>query len=120
MGRFALIALGLAIGGAIGALIARRIAMTPMPQLVAAFHSLVGMAACLVAAAAVYAPDSFGIGTLGGINGQALIELSLGVAIGAITFTGSVIAFAKLDGRMSGEPIMLPMRHAVNIGSAPR
>ncbi len=113
-GRLALIVLGLAIGGAIGAIIARRIAMTAMPQLVAAFHSLVGLAAVMVAAAALYAPESFGIGTVDDIHGQALIEMSLGVAIGAITFTGSVIAFLKLDGRMSGKPILLPMRHVVN------
>ncbi|WP_332694027.1 NAD(P)(+) transhydrogenase (Re/Si-specific) subunit beta [Devosia sp.] len=109
-----LIVLGLAIGGGIGAVTARRIAMTSMPQLVAAFHSLVGMAAVMVAAAAVYAPESFGIGTVGAIHGQALVEMSLGVAIGAITFTGSVIAFLKLDGRMSGKPIMLPGRHVIN------
>ena len=89
--------------------------MTAMPQLVAAFHCLVGLAAVMVAAAAMYSPDSFGIGALGDIHGQALVEMSLGVAIGAITFTGSVIAFLKLDGRMSGKPIMLPMRHIVNI-----
>ena len=100
--------LGLAIGGGVGAVIARRIAMTAMPQLVAAFHSLVGLAAVLVAAAALYAPASFGIGDVGDIHGQALVEMALGVAIGAITFTGSVIAFLKLDGRMSGKPIMLP------------
>ena len=110
-----LIVLGLAIGGGIGAVIARRIAMTSMPQLVAGFHSLVGLAAVLVAAAALYAPSSFGIGVVGDIHGQALVEMSLGVAIGAITFTGSIIAFLKLDGRMSGRPIMLPMRHAINI-----
>jgi NAD(P) transhydrogenase subunit beta len=86
-----------------------------MPQLVAAFHSLVGFAAVMVAAAAMYAPESFGIGALGSIHGQALVEMSLGVAIGAITFTGSVIAFLKLDGRMSGKPIMLPARHLINI-----
>ena len=89
--------------------------MTAMPQLVAAFHSLVGLAAVMVAAAALYAPESFGIGNVGEIHGQALVEMSLGVAIGAITFTGSLIAFAKLDGRMSGKPIMLPMRHAINL-----
>jgi NAD(P) transhydrogenase subunit beta len=109
-----LIVVGLAIGGSIGAVTARRIAMTSMPQLVAAFHSLVGMAAVMVAAAAMYAPESFGIGTVGDIHGQALVEMSLGVAIGAITFTGSVIAFLKLDGRMSGKPILLPMRHVLN------
>ena len=112
---FGLIVLGLAIGGAVGAFIARRIAMTAMPQLIAAFHSLVGLAAVMVAAAAIYAPHSFGIGEIGAIHAQALVEMSLGVAIGAITFTGSVIAFLKLDGRMSGKPILLPARHLVNI-----
>ena len=92
--------------------------MTAMPQLVAAFHSLVGLAAVLVAAAALYAPASFGIGEVGSIKGASLFEMSLGVAIGAITFTGSVIAFAKLDGRMSGKPILLPMRHMINLGLA--
>lgn len=113
-GRFGLIVLGLAIGGGIGAVTARRIAMTSMPQLVAAFHSLVGLAAVMVAAAAIYAPESFGIGTHGDIHAQALVEMSLGVAIGAITFTGSVIAFLKLDGRMSGKPIMIGGRHVIN------
>lgn len=117
-GGLVLIVLGLAIGGGIGAVIAKRIAMTAMPQLVAAFHSLVGLAAVMVAAAALYAPESFGIGTLGAIHAQALVEMSLGVAIGAITFTGSIIAFLKLDGRMSGKPILLPMRHVVNAGLA--
>jgi len=111
-----LIVLGLAIGGGAGAYIARSIAMTSMPQLVAAFHSLVGLAAVMVAAAAMYAPSSFGIGEVGAIHAQALVEMSLGVAIGAVTFTGSVIAFLKLDGRMSGKPIMLPMRHVINAG----
>jgi NAD(P) transhydrogenase subunit beta len=109
-----LIVLGLAIGGGVGAYTAKRIAMTAMPQLVAAFHSLVGFAAVMVAAAAVYSPDSFGIGKVGSIHAQALIEMSIGVAIGAITFTGSIIAFLKLDGRMSGKPIMLPGRHLLN------
>ncbi|SDM75035.1 NAD(P) transhydrogenase subunit beta [Ensifer sp. YR511] len=117
-GGLMLIVLGLAIGGGVGAVIARRIAMTSMPQLVAAFHSLVGLAAVMVAAAAMYAPESFGIGTIGDIHAQALVEMSLGVAIGAITFTGSVIAFLKLDGRMSGKPIMLSGRHAINAGLA--
>jgi len=117
-GGFVMIVAGIAIGGGIGAVIARRIAMTSMPQLVAAFHSLVGLAAVLVAAAAVYAPESFGVGTIGHIHTQAIIEMSLGVAIGAITFTGSIIAFLKLDGRMSGKPIMLPGRHAVNAAIA--
>jgi len=113
-GGFAMIIAGLAIGGGAGAYIARKIPMTSMPQLVAGFHSLVGMAAVLVAAAALYAPHAFGIGDVGEIHAQALIEMSLGVAIGAITFTGSIIAFLKLDGRMSGKPIMLPMRHVIN------
>ncbi|KQU87415.1 NAD synthetase [Mesorhizobium sp. Root695] len=117
-GRFGLIVLGLAIGGGAGAVTARRIAMTSMPQLVAAFHSLVGLAAVMVAAAAIYAPESFGIGTDGDIHAQALIEMSLGVAIGAITFTGSVIAFLKLDGRMSGKPIMIGGRHFINAALA--
>jgi NAD(P) transhydrogenase subunit beta len=115
---FAMIAVGLAIGGTAGAVIARRIAMTAMPQLVAAFHSLVGLAAVMVAAAAMYSPESFGIGTVADIHGQALVEMALGVAIGAVTFTGSVIAFLKLDGRMSGKPILLPARHLVNIALA--
>jgi len=110
-----LVALGMAVGGGIGAVIARRVPMTSMPELVAAFHSLVGMAAVLVAAGALYAPAAFGIGSEGNIHGQSLIEMSLGVAIGAVTFTGSVIAFLKLSGRMSGAPIILPARHAVNI-----
>ena len=88
--------------------------MTSMPELVAAFHSLVGMAAVLVAAGAFYAPAAFDIGTPGAIHQASLVEMSLGVAIGAITFTGSVIAFLKLSGRMSGKPILLPMRHYIN------
>jgi NAD(P) transhydrogenase subunit beta len=105
---------GVAIGGTIGAVIAKRIAMTAMPQLVAAFHSLVGLAAVLVAAAALYAPISFGIAGAEGIHVASLIELSLGSAIGALTFTGSLIAFAKLNGNMGGAPIMLPGRHVLN------
>jgi NAD(P) transhydrogenase subunit beta len=111
-----LIAGGVAVGGVIGALIARRVAMTAMPQLVAAFHSLVGLAACLVAVAAVHAPAAYGITSPGGgIEFNSLIELSLGLAIGAVTFTGSVIAFAKLNGNMSGAPILLPARHVINV-----
>ena len=119
-GFFAWLAIVVAMvaGGGVGATVARRIPMTAMPQLVAAFHSLVGLAAVLVAAAALYAPQAFGIGTLGDIHGQALVEMSIGVAIGAITFTGSIIAFLKLDGRMSGKPILLPMRHVINIALA--
>ena len=109
---------GIAIGGSIGAFTARRIAMTAMPQLVAAFHSLVGLAAVFVAAAAFYAPDAFGIASGGEIYGQSRIEMALGAAIGAVTFTGSIIAFLKLDGRMSGAPIMLPFRHYINIALA--
>src|SRR6201991_4853805 len=110
-----LVILGVAIGGGVGAVIARRVPMTSMPELVAAFHSLVGMAAVLVAAGAFYAPEAFDIGTPGNIHPQSLVEMSLGVAIGALTFTGSVIAFAKLSGRMSGAPIILPARHVINI-----
>src|SRR6266516_2990374 len=113
-----LVIVGIAIGGSVGAVIARRVPMTSMPELVAAFHSLVGMAAVLVAAGALYAPAAFGIGSEGAIHGQSLIEMSLGAAIGAITFTGSVIAFLKLSGRMSGAPIILPARHAINFGLA--
>ncbi len=109
---------GLAIGGGIGAYIANKIPMTAMPQLVAAFHSLVGLAAVFVAAAALNAPAAFGIGTAGSIDPVSLFEMSLGAAIGAITFTGSIIAFLKLDGRMSGAPIMLPARHLINIALA--
>src|SRR5512139_4111386 len=109
---------GIAVGGSIGAVIARRVPMTSMPELVAAFHSLVGMAAVLVAAGAFYAPAAFDIGTVGHIHAQSLIEMSLGAAIGAITFTGSVIAFLKLSGRMSGKPITLPGRHIINLALA--
>jgi len=112
---WALVIGGIAIGGGIGAVIARRVPMTSMPELVAAFHSLVGMAAVLVAAGAFYAPEAFGIGSEGHIHAQSLIEMSLGVAIGALTFTGSVIAFLKLSARMSGKPITLPFRHIINI-----
>ncbi|KIZ46275.1 MULTISPECIES: NAD(P)(+) transhydrogenase (Re/Si-specific) subunit beta [Rhodopseudomonas] len=113
---FLLVVLGIAIGGGIGAVIARKVPMTSMPELVAAFHSLVGMAAVLVAAGAFYAPAAFDIGVPGNIHGASLVEMSLGVAIGALTFTGSVIAFLKLSGRMSGAPIILPERHKINIG----
>jgi H+-translocating NAD(P) transhydrogenase subunit beta len=118
LGAWVLVIVAVAIGGGIGAVIARRVPMTSMPELVAAFHSLVGMAAVLVAAGALYAPAAFDIGSEGAIHGQSLIEMSLGVAIGAVTFTGSVIAFLKLSGRMSGKPIMLPARHLINIALA--
>jgi len=111
----ALIVGGVAVGGGVGAVIARRVAMTSMPQLVAAFHSLVGLAACLVAIAAIYTPAAYGIAEGNGVKLESLIELSVGIAIGAITFTGSLIAFAKLNGNMSGASILLPGRHLINI-----
>ncbi|MBN8484814.1 MAG: NAD(P)(+) transhydrogenase (Re/Si-specific) subunit beta [Sphingomonadales bacterium] len=108
----------IAIGGGIGWFIARRIAMTDMPQLVAAFHSLVGLAAVLVGWAAYLNPEAFGIvGADGQINPVSRLELGLGIAIGAITFSGSVIAFLKLAGKMSGAPILLPARHVINLGT---
>ncbi|MEM9205859.1 MAG: NAD(P)(+) transhydrogenase (Re/Si-specific) subunit beta [Pseudomonadota bacterium] len=113
-----LIVAGIGIGGGLGAYIARQVPMTAMPQLVAAFHSLVGLAAVFVAAAALYTPQAFGIGSPGSISTASLVEMALGAAIGIITFSGSIIAFAKLDGRMSGAPIMLPNRHLINIGLA--
>jgi len=113
-----LIFLGVGIGGAIGASIARRIAMTAMPQLVAAFHSLVGLAAVLVAAAALYAPQAFAIGAQGSIHAGSLIEMALGVAIGAITFTGSIVAFTKLQGLVSGAPVAFPNQHLINLAIA--
>ena len=111
------IAIAIAIGGAIGLVTARRIQMTAMPQLVAAFHSLVGMAAVLVGAAAFLNPGAFGItDAVGAILSASRLEMGLGVAIGAITFSGSVIAFLKLNGNMSGKPILLPARHWINLG----
>jgi NAD(P) transhydrogenase subunit beta len=112
---WALTILGLGIGGGVGAVMAKRVEMTKMPQLVAFFHALVGLSAVCVAAAALYAPQAFGIGAIGSIKAASLFEMALGVAIGAVTFTGSIIAFLKLDGRMSGKPIMLPQRHVINI-----
>jgi H+-translocating NAD(P) transhydrogenase subunit beta len=111
---FSLIILGVLIGGSIGTVVARKIEMTALPQLVAAFHSLVGMAAVFVAAAAFFNPEAYGIGTLGDIAGASLIELSLGAAIGAITFSGSVIAFGKLQGIMSGNPLVFSGQHMLN------
>ncbi|GAC1336690.1 MAG: NAD(P)(+) transhydrogenase (Re/Si-specific) subunit beta [Acetobacteraceae bacterium] len=113
---FLLIALGIIIGGGIGVVVARRIQMTALPQLVAAFHSLVGLAAVFVAAAALNAPEAFGIGVAGEIHRQSLIEMSLGLAIGAITFSGSLIAFAKLQGIMKGAPLVFPNQHKLNLG----
>ncbi len=115
---FVYVAAALGLGGSTGYVIAQRIEMTKMPQLVAFFHSLVGLAAVFVAAGAFYSPEAYGIGTVNDIHTSSLIEMSLGVAIGAITFSGSVIAFAKLDGRMSGAPIMLPGRHVINLALA--
>ena len=105
---------GLVIGGAIGTFIARKIEMTALPQLVAAFHSLVGLAACFVAAAAFYRPEAYGIGQFLSINTASLIEMTLGLAIGAITFTGSIIAFGKLQGIISGAPLTFKGQHFLN------
>ncbi|MBX9760006.1 MAG: NAD(P)(+) transhydrogenase (Re/Si-specific) subunit beta [Beijerinckiaceae bacterium] len=118
LGSWLYVIVGIALGGAIGAWRARTVKMTDMPQLVAFFHALVGLAAVLVAAGALNAPQAFGIGVPGAINSVSLFEMSLGAAIGAITFTGSIIAFLKLDGRMSGKPIMLPQRHVINVALA--
>ena len=109
------ILIGMLIGGSIGAVVAYRIQMTALPQLVAAFHSLVGLAAVLVAAAAFYAPEAFDIGARGAIQDASLAEMAIGVAVGAITFTGSIIAFGKLQGLIGGAPLMLPNRHAINL-----
>ena len=109
-----MILLGIVIGGSIGTFIALRINMTALPQLVAGFHSLVGLAAVLVAAAAFYQPQAYGIGMPGDIHVNSLIEMSIGAAIGAITFTGSIIAFAKLQGVMSGAPITFTGQHPLN------
>ncbi len=116
MGSFQWIVIAMAVGGVVGAGIALKIEMTAMPQLVAAFHSLVGLAAVFVAVAALYAPEAYGIaGADGVIKTASRIEMSLGVIIGAITFTGSIIAFAKLQALMSGAPVTFPMQHLVNL-----
>src|SRR4051794_3930707 len=115
---YMLIVLGVIIGGAVGAQVAQRIQMTALPQLVAAFHSLVGLAAVFVAAAALNAPEAFGIGVVGDVHAQSLVEMSLGLAIGAITFSGSLIAFAKLQAIMKGNPITFPGQHKLNLGLA--
>ena len=113
---FELIAAGVVIGGAIGTVIALRIQMTALPQLVAAFHSLVGLAAVAVATAAFYAPEAYGIGTVGDIKTASLIEMAIGTAVGAVTFTGSVVAFAKLQGLVSGAPLVFKGQHPLNAG----
>src|SRR6202040_1286241 len=110
-----LIAVGLVIGGAVGAYIARQIQMTALPQLVAAFHSLVGLAAVCVATAAFAAPEAYGIGIRGAIHPASLIEMAIGLTIGAITFTGSVVAFGKLQGLLSGRPLVFPGQHLINL-----
>ncbi len=111
-----LIAAGIIIGGAIGTVIAQKIEMTALPQLVAAFHSLVGLAAVCVAAAAFYNPEAYAIGFRGEILITSLIEMALGAAIGAVTFTGSIIAWGKLQGVISGKPVTFPMQHTINAG----
>src|SRR6202047_686729 len=113
-----LIAIGILVGGAVGTFIALRIRMTALPQLVAAFHSLVGLAAVCVAFAAFAAPDTYGIGSPGAIKIGSLTEMGLGTAIGAITFTGSVVAFAQLQGLVSARPLVFPMQHPLNAGLA--
>jgi NAD(P) transhydrogenase subunit beta len=113
---FGMIVLGVLVGGAIGTVIALRIEMTALPQLVAAFHSLVGLAAVFVAGAAFYAPEAYGIGTPDDIKTGSLIEMSVGTAIGAITFTGSIIAFGKLQGLVTGRPMVFPGQHMLNLG----
>jgi NAD(P) transhydrogenase subunit beta len=115
-GGFGLIALGLTIGGTAGTVLALRIQMTALPQLVAGFHSLVGLAAVFVAAAALNAPEAFGIGVQGAIHTQSLVEMSIGLGIGAITFSGSLIAFAKLQALMKGAPITFSGQHYLNLG----
>ncbi len=116
--NYGLILFGIMIGGIIGTSIARKIPMTAMPQLVAAFHSLVGLAAVLVAMGALWSPENYGIGNAGRIGFGSLLEMGLGAAIGAITFSGSVIAFAKLQGLMSGKPIRFVSQHLLNAAIA--
>jgi len=111
---YSTIIVGLLIGGSIGGFIAMKIEMTSLPQLIAAFHSLVGLAAVLVASAALFNPSAYGLGAVGQIGPVSLVEMGLGAAIGAVTFSGSLIAFAKLQGLMSGAPITFPMQHKIN------
>ena len=110
------IIIAIAIGGGVGLAIAQRIQMTALPQLVAAFHSLVGLAAVCVAAAAFYDPKAFNIGDIGAIHTGSIIEMSLGVAVGAVTFTGSIVAFSKLQGIVSGAPLVFKGQHWLNAG----
>jgi NAD(P) transhydrogenase subunit beta len=117
-GGIGLIVLAVAIGGTVGAIVARRIVMTALPQLVAAFHSLVGLAAVFVAASALNAPQAFGIGVPGAIHRESLIEMSIGLAIGAITFSGSLIAFGKLQALLKGAPLLFRGQHLVNLALA--
>jgi NAD(P) transhydrogenase subunit beta len=120
VGNYGWIVGGIIVGGGIGAVIARKIQMTAMPQLVAAFHSLVGLAAVLIAVAALWSPESYGIGARENIRFSSLIEMSLGAVIGAITFSGSLVAFAKLQGILSGKPLRFRGQHMLNaaIGAA--
>ncbi len=113
-GGYFIILLGIGIGGSIGAAIANKIEMTALPQLMAAFHSLVGLAAVFVAAAAFSNPEAFGIGTSEDIHLTSLVEMSLGAAIGAVTFTGSLVAWGKLQGTISGKPVVFPGQHKLN------
>ena len=112
---YPMIIVGMLIGGTVGTVIARRIEMTALPQLVAFFHSLVGLAAVFVAAAAFFHPEAYGIGVRGNISGASLVEMSLGTVIGAITFSGSLIAWAKLQGTMSGSPLVFRGQHLLNL-----
>ena len=111
---FELIIAGILIGGLIGTLLALKIDMTALPQLVAGFHSLVGLAAVFVAVAAFFAPEAYGIGVFGKIQMASLVEMSLGAAIGAITFSGSLIAFGKLQGILGGSPLVFKGQHGLN------
>lgn len=108
------IIIGIGIGGSIGTYIARTIEMTDLPQLMAAFHSLVGLAAVCVAGAAFYNPEAFGIGVVGDIALLSIVEMSLGLAIGALTFTGSIVAWGKLQGKISGKPVVFAGQHKIN------
>ncbi|HLD95448.1 MAG TPA: NAD(P)(+) transhydrogenase (Re/Si-specific) subunit beta, partial [Alphaproteobacteria bacterium] len=116
--QYGILVVAIALGGVIGTVVAKRIEMTALPQLVAAFHSLVGLAAVCVAACALKAPASFGLLTTGSIPAVSLFEMGLGTVIGALTFSGSLVAFGKLQGLLSGKPLMLPNRHFITGGLA--